>query len=119
MIDIDDFKLLNDRFGHAEGDRALRNLAVSITRSIRSIDAAGRYGGEEFLVVLPETDLDGAAVVAERIRSAIESSGKLLVSIGVAELEPANGSISALIVAADAALYAAKRGGKNRVELAL
>jgi diguanylate cyclase (GGDEF)-like protein len=115
VIDIDDFKAVNDRYGHAEGDRALRYLGVAVKQSIRSIDAAGRFGGEEFLVLLPETDLDGALVVAERIRSTVSGSGMFTVSIGAAELDRTNGSAGQLFAEADAALYDAKRNGKNRV----
>ncbi|MEZ4665631.1 MAG: GGDEF domain-containing protein [Thermomicrobiales bacterium] len=121
MIDIDDFKQVNDRFGHGTGDESLRATARAIESSVRSIDIAARYGGEEFAVILPETTADGAVVVAERIRRANESSTvpvETTVSIGGAELDPSDADGSRLIASADAALYVAKRSGKNRVELA-
>ncbi len=121
MIDIDDFKQVNDRFGHGTGDESLRATARAIESSVRSIDIAARYGGEEFAVILPETSADGAVVVAERIRRANESSTvpvETTVSIGGAEVDPSDADGSRLIAAADAALYVAKRSGKNRVELA-
>ncbi len=68
MVDIDNFKLVNDRFGHTAGDEALKALAAIIDRSIRTIDIVARFGGEEFVVILPETPIEGAAVVAERVR---------------------------------------------------
>ncbi len=121
MIDIDDFKLINDRFGHSVGDAALQSVANAIEESIRSIDIAARYGGEEFVVILPETPLHGAAIVAERIRAATAeytSPYRLTVSIGVAELAKSDETPDAFLVRADAALYRAKSFGKNRVALA-
>ncbi len=114
MIDLDDFKMVNDRFGHPAGDRVLREAARAIAGAIRSIDIAGRYGGEEFLVLLPETSLSGAEVVAERIRASIEDSGWVTASIGIAELDR-HMSEAELISRADALLYDAKHSGKNRV----
>ena len=121
MIDIDDFKRVNDRLGHTAGDQALQAVSAVIERSIRTIDIAARYGGEEFVVILPETPLDSAAIVAERIRGgAAENAGSIpvTVSIGVAELDNTDAAPGALLDRADAALYGAKRSGKNRVELA-
>jgi diguanylate cyclase (GGDEF)-like protein len=117
LIDLDDFKSINDRFGHATGDEALRKTANAIQGSIRSIDLAGRYGGEEFLVILPETASPGAEIVAERIRRWVEQSGEMTVSIGLASLESEMSGPAALIQAADTALYEAKRAGKNRIVL--
>lgn len=116
VLDIDDFKQVNDRFGHAEGDVVLRQVADSIKRSIRSIDVAGRFGGEEFLVLLPETELSGASVVAERIRSAIEGTATVTVSIGLSELGGEFSNSITFLERADRALYRAKRAGKNRIE---
>jgi diguanylate cyclase (GGDEF)-like protein len=129
MIDIDDFKQVNDRYGHQRGDEVLAHVADVLRRLSRDIDAPARYGGEELAVILPETDLDGAVLLAERMRDAIESlqvpaargSGQLQVtaSFGVAAA-PDNGVLGeALVAAADEALYRAKRAGKNRVEVAL
>jgi len=120
MIDIDDFKLVNDRLGHAAGDQTLQAVSSTIERSIRTIDIAARYGGDEFVVILPETHLDGAAIVAERIRVATtenESPLPVTVSVGAAELLVPESSPAPLLDRADTALYRAKRSGKNRVEL--
>ena len=121
MIDIDDFKQVNDRFGHAAGDGTLQSLAMLIDQSIRSIDIGARYGGEEFVVLLPETRLDGATVVADRICLGMTERSSpipITVSIGVAELNALDPSPLALLQHADEALYRAKWQGKNRVELA-
>jgi diguanylate cyclase (GGDEF)-like protein len=117
MIDLDDFKSINDRYGHAVGDDILRSTAIAIDNSVRSIDIAGRYGGEEFLVVLPETDASGAEVVAERIRASVERLGAT-VSIGLSPIRAEDSSASILVGRADEALYEAKRTGKNRIALA-
>lgn len=119
MIDIDDFKNVNDRLGHRAGDQALRETADAIRSSIRSIDLAARYGGEEFLVVLPETGAHGAAVVAERIRRSTQNGTfGSTVSIGVSAWSPADSDSAAWIERADGALLRAKRQGKNRVVVA-
>ncbi len=125
MMDIDDFKLFNDTYGHPRGDRVLRSVSDTITRSLRDIDFAARYGGEEFVVVLPETDVDGARAVAERIRAEVEKlsfetigvdpSVRKTVSVGVATFPAHARGGAPLIVAADQAMYAAKRSGKNAV----
>jgi two-component system chemotaxis response regulator CheY len=127
MLDIDHFKLVNDRHGHLIGDEALRLLAHLLTENLRPYDWAGRWGGEEFLVLLPETDLVQAAVVAERIRAGVEESqlplpdGSTLqvqVSVGVASTSIATEGIPTLNVLlwqTDEALYRAKRAGRNRV----
>ena len=128
MIDIDDFKLFNDTYGHPRGDRVLRSVSDAITSTLRDIDFAARYGGKEFVVVLPETDVAGAASVAERIRSEVEKLSfasigvdpavRKTISVGVATF-PAHAHAGApLIVAADQAMYAAKRNGKNTVMVA-
>jgi diguanylate cyclase (GGDEF)-like protein len=125
LADIDDFKRINDQFGHHVGDEALRRFAGLLTAELREIDVAGRLGGEEFAVLLPETDLEGALVAAERIRRAVEESELALseavrirftASLGVASYEgdPAD----RLLRRADAALYQAKADGKNRVSAA-
>jgi diguanylate cyclase (GGDEF)-like protein len=123
MIDIDHFKQLNDTLGHAAGDHALVCVAHCIGLTVRSGDLAYRYGGEEFCVLLPETDLPTATTVAERIRSAVEDldiegserlpNGRVTVSIGVALDTPEPG-----MNAADRALYAAKNSGRNRIKTA-
>lgn len=125
IIDVDNFKRLNDEYGHSVGDRVLRVVAQTMRRSIRDCDTIARYGGEEFIVVLPETDRAAAAEVAERIRMAVagiewnrEDLGNIpqvTISIGVAEFPLHGYSHYHLTNAADKALYVAKRSGKNRV----
>jgi len=121
MLDIDNFKTVNDEHGHQEGDRVLQKTATTMQKRLRETDSCGRWGGEEFIAILPNTTLDEAALVAEAIRQAIEHEvyasqpGKpITASIGVAEFETHTGS-SDLIRAADRALYRAKRSGKNLV----
>ena len=125
FCDIDHFKNFNDQFGHQIGDQVLRLVAGVIKRSLRDDDIAGRYGGEEFGIILPGTKLDVAKSVAGRIREAViardvreknsgESFGRITISIGVAQLRPGEASTS-LMQRADACLYAAKRAGRNRV----
>ena len=127
MLDVDHFKLVNDRFGHASGDRALRLIADCLRINTRVFDSVARYGGEEFVVVMPGTAMEEATAAAERLRSAIEviefvaldgTSVPLTASIGVACTPTASGSPEMLLQAADAALYDAKRNGRNRVEVA-
>jgi diguanylate cyclase (GGDEF)-like protein len=114
LVDIDDFKRINDTHGHRHGDAVLQLVADTLTNVCRATDEPARYGGDELAVLLAETDLDGAATMAEHIRSALAGTG-VTVSIGVAALEPGSGDADALIEAADIGLYAAKRTGKNRV----
>jgi two-component system cell cycle response regulator len=127
MLDVDHFKSVNDRFGHASGDRALRLIADSLRLNTRVFDSVARYGGEEFVVVMPGTGPAEAAVAAERLRSAVEEIEfhtvdairiPLSVSVGVACTPSATGSPELLLQAADTALYDAKRNGRNRVEMA-
>ena len=122
MLDIDHFKLVNDTYGHAVGDAVLRDLSRVIAAGLRAYDAYGRFGGEEFVVVLPDTALEDAQHVAERIRAAVEASCPLdcarthyTVSIGVAWGLPAEAGLDALLLAADQAMYEAKAKGRNRV----
>ncbi len=121
MIDVDRFKLTNDRFGHASGDRVLRIVAAELTTAIRRpADLVARVGGDEFAVLLPETEAGGAERVAESARRCIEAggfpeAGAVTVTIGIATFAAtAVGSPSDLIAAADRALYAAKEAGRNR-----
>lgn len=127
MVDVDHFKSVNDRFGHASGDRALRLIADSLRINTRVFDSVARYGGEEFVVVMPGTAVEEATAAAERLRSAIEvvefialdgTRVALTASIGVACTPSASGSPELLLQTADAALYDAKRNGRNRVEVA-
>jgi diguanylate cyclase (GGDEF)-like protein len=125
VADLDWFKDVNDRYGHPAGDSLLREFAGLLQESLRDVDLAGRWGGEEFLLVLPGTDLAGGARVAERIRAALASRMVLVdgtpipvtASFGVASVPPAQ-TAAELFAAADAALYEAKRTGKNRVQTA-
>lgn len=123
MIDIDLFKHFNDQYGHLVGDVVLRQTAETIKKSVREIDLVGRYGGEEFGVLLIETDESGAFFVAERIRRAVaervftayDESLKVAVSIGCATLSSSINEMDLLVDAADSALYQAKRQGRNKV----
>ena len=127
MIDIDHFKHINDQFGHSEGDRALFIVAATLKATCRQNDVAGRYGGEEFSVALPDTDVAGSRVAAENFRAAIAAIGELRfslrASIGIVTFVPEQNMpqlampelYAALIRNADAALYAAKNGGRNQV----
>ncbi|WP_165360967.1 GGDEF domain-containing protein [Candidatus Chloroploca sp. Khr17] len=124
MIDIDHFKTVNDRYGHTVGDQVLRGCADLMRGSIRATDYLGRYGGEEFLCVLPTTNESSAADLAERLRSHIEGTSfvaaetvtfSVTISIGVAELDARRDTPELLIAHADNALYRAKADGRNRL----
>ena len=123
MIDIDHFKVINDRHGHPVGDAAIRAIARVLRGALRLHDVPGRYGGEEFGVVLPGTGVEGAMMLAERIRARIESSVlepdkgvRATASLGVAEFEVHDADHVDWIARADRALYAAKEAGRNRTE---
>ena len=125
MLDIDHFKRVNDRYGHLTGDEVLEKIATLIRQNIRDTDVAGRYGGEEFIIILPQADLSSARVLAERIRSIIESAEMkdsagnvfaITVSQGLSGWERGEDAHS-LISRADEALYKAKANGRNRVEI--
>ncbi|WP_173087016.1 sensor domain-containing diguanylate cyclase [Fundidesulfovibrio magnetotacticus] len=119
MLDVDHFKSVNDRHGHQTGDMVLRAVASRLLQEARTTDVIGRYGGEEFLMVMPETSLESAVVVAERVRAAIGNmlldalGGAVTVSIGVARHE--GEAILDLVAKVDAKLYEAKAAGRNRV----
>jgi diguanylate cyclase (GGDEF)-like protein len=123
LCDLDRFKELNDTLGHGAGDRALVSTAGALRAALREVDLLGRWGGEEFLVVLPACDLVGAREAGERLRRAVEEmdlrntvTGRLLtVSIGVAALTEGVESATDLVRRADQALYKAKDGGRNKV----
>jgi diguanylate cyclase (GGDEF)-like protein len=127
MLDADHFKNVNDRFGHHGGDKVLRALVFSIRATLRDSDLIGRIGGEEFVVLSPGADLANATLLAERVRATVENtpliidgqSFTLTVSVGVAVATPNDRDGAALLHRADAALYAAKRAGRNRVEAAV
>ncbi len=124
ILDIDFFKLVNDSYGHDVGDEVLREFADRISANIRGIDLACRYGGEEFVVVMPDTDVQFAYAIAERLRKSVEATPfpvsrepkrlSITISIGIAALEPGD-SAETLLRRADQALYRAKRDGRNRV----
>jgi diguanylate cyclase (GGDEF)-like protein len=124
MIDLDHFKRVNDRFGHPGGDEVLRCVTERVASNLRPYDALGRYGGEEFLVILPACDSQQSAATAERIRSAIASypvraartPTRITASFGVTVLDPTADTDQLQIIArADSALYEAKQNGRNRV----
>ncbi len=120
MFDIDHFKGINDQFGHDTGDEVLKGLAELIGSQIRKQDLFARWGGEEFLILMPETDLAGAMIAAEKLRALVEKSTvckrrQVTVSIGVAEKGSLEENTDQLIIRADAALYKAKHEGRNRV----
>ena len=124
MLDLDDFKSVNDSFGHQQGDAVLKAVARALRENCRDADAPVRYGGDELAVILPHTPLEGASVIAERVRSAIErleiprldGEGSLRVTASIGVSAATGGDKDELITEADQALYSAKRGGKNRTE---
>jgi diguanylate cyclase len=124
LLDIDHFKSINDTLGHAAGDAVLQELPNVAGQGLRGVDVFGRFGGEEFLMVLPGTQVEGARLVAERVRAAIEAAQfpgvpagrRVTVTVGVAERAPGE-DIRTLLKRADRALYAGKGAGRNRVEV--
>jgi diguanylate cyclase (GGDEF)-like protein len=126
MMDLDHFKKVNDTYGHSAGDDVLREVAQRLRQSVRSTDTLARMGGEEFLLLLPMNDIDGALVHAGRIRKRIAASpiatgsGSIAVtlSLGVAEVFTKDNAAEVVVMRADAALYRAKAAGRNRVEMA-
>lgn len=124
-LDIDYFKQINDQHGHAVGDEVLKSLCVASQHLLREEDVFARIGGEEFAILLPDTNMDRAAVLAERLRHAIADTRFTLsfgefsctVSIGVATLNPADAGIEDCLLRADQAMYRAKKHGRNRVEI--
>jgi two-component system cell cycle response regulator len=126
LVDLDEFKRLNDAHGHPAGDAVLRGVAERMLRTLRATDTAGRWGGDELIVVMPHNEPQGAVVAAERWRQAVAAAPFPLpdgsqvgatLSIGVAALAPEHAAAADLVAAADRALYAAKRRGRNRVEV--
>jgi two-component system cell cycle response regulator len=125
ILDIDYFKSINDNYGHDAGDDVLREFAVRVRKSIRGIDLACRYGGEEFVIVMPETDLHVAGMVAERLRRSIAGEPfavhkgtkriEVTISIGLTTLEQKGEAVADVLKRADTALYRAKHDGRNRV----
>jgi diguanylate cyclase (GGDEF)-like protein len=123
LLDLDHFKQINDVFGHDKGDEVLASVGATLTAGLRASDFAGRYGGEEFLVLLPETGTEGALAVVEHLRLAISAitiktvDRRVTASFGIAVLPDHANDASSLLRQADRALYAAKAGGRNRVEV--
>ncbi|MGQ8975369.1 diguanylate cyclase [Acinetobacter schindleri] len=126
MFDVDHFKQINDSYGHDVGDRVLQLIADTARKEMRHSDVLARFGGEEFIILLSDTQLQDALVIAERIRNSIQQQYlyarpelvlKFTVSIGIAELESHTQDLDDLIKKADVALYAAKKSGRNRIEV--
>jgi diguanylate cyclase (GGDEF)-like protein len=126
MLDIDNFKAINDRHGHLAGDAVLERVASVLAQSIRNIDYAARFGGEEFVIVLVETEAEAACGIAERIRALVEStrygvdadSISVTISVGVTDSRRDDDSPEAMLARADRALYRAKHAGRNKVQRA-
>jgi diguanylate cyclase (GGDEF)-like protein len=125
MLDVDNLKSYNDRHGHLRGSEVLKLVAQSLVREARAIDLVAKYGGDEFVIILPQTARDGACVLAERVKVAVEArafplvdAGAITVSVGVATFPESGSTAGELLEAADIALYAAKQAGKNQVSTA-
>ncbi|MEQ1756835.1 MAG: GGDEF domain-containing protein [Vicinamibacterales bacterium] len=126
MFDIDEFKKINDRYGHLCGDAVLASVGQRMSAVLRSSDVKCRYGGDEFLVLLPDTPVTGAHRVAENLRRELEERPVkwhddaivVTASFGIAEMRDAEVEVEGLVARADAALYRAKQGGRNRIEVA-
>lgn len=125
MFDIDHFKKVNDTYGHPAGDKVIQAVADVVREQMRDTDYAGRYGGEEFVILLPDIDSAGAQVFAERLRLRIEAlvvsheeqQIRFTVSLGVADLSLPMDEYKQLIERADQALYASKKGGRNQTNV--
>ncbi len=125
MLDLDHFKRLNDTYGHAAGDKALQRFTTLCCNALRNVDIFGRWGGEEFVALLPETDVEGACVIAERLRKIVadnvlhynEHKINFTVSIGIAQYKDAEVSIDVPLGRADSAIYDAKKAGRNRISV--
>lgn len=125
MLDIDHFKNVNDTYGHMVGDEVIRHISALIRKHVRETDVSGRYGGEEFAILLSDTPLKSAYVFAERLRREVEAAVvkhndielKYTISLGVAEIEPSIKNYEAWVECADASLYNSKENGRNKVSL--
>ncbi len=125
MLDLDHFKRLNDTYGHGAGDKALQRFTMICTNALRNVDVFGRWGGEEFVALLPETDIQGAVVIAERLRRLTadnlltynDHKINFTVSIGIAEFKDGETSIDGVLGRADNAVYDAKKAGRDRISV--
>jgi len=125
LLDIDHFKQFNDQFGHLTGDQVLQIVAKRCHENLRQVDLISRYGGEEFVILLPETNLDNARRVAEKLRSAVGNSRleteqgefPITISLGVAEIDPTCPNLDMLLDRADQAMYISKRSGRNQTSV--
>jgi diguanylate cyclase (GGDEF)-like protein len=120
MIDLDNFKLVNDNYGHQTGDEVLIQVAKILTENCRSTDTVGRYGGEEFIIIMPDTNSGDAALLMQRVQRCIEATSfkediHITLSCGISELHGEN--VHGILKASDVMLYEAKKNGKNRVEV--
>lgn len=123
MIDLDHFKVINDQFGHLAGDEVLRRTATILSNGVREADTAGRYGGEEFMLILPQTNLEGAVKLAERLRQNVAEEKitfnnvtiRVTISLGIAQARDDIASHEELLQEADVCLYESKKQGRNRV----
>lgn len=120
MLDVDHFKRINDAYGHVEGDRVLKEVASLVKANLRKTDCVARWGGEEFVIIAIESDLETALIMAEKVRQVVEAHtfrtvGQVTVSLGVTQFKE-NDTTDSLISRADQALYRAKENGRNRVE---
>lgn len=125
MMDLDQFKRLNDTYGHAAGDKVLQRFTTLCTNTLRNVDIFGRWGGEEFVALLPETDIEGAAVIGERLRKLVAESVltyhdhkiNFTVSVGIAQYKDGETSLDGPLGRADSAIYDAKKAGRNRISV--
>jgi diguanylate cyclase (GGDEF)-like protein/PAS domain S-box-containing protein len=125
MMDLDQFKRLNDTYGHAAGDKVLQRFTTLCTNTLRNVDFFGRWGGEEFVALLPETDIEGAAVIGERLRKLVAESVltyhdhkiNFTVSLGIAQYKDGETTLDGPLGRADSAIYDAKKAGRNRISV--
>jgi diguanylate cyclase (GGDEF)-like protein len=125
MLDLDHFKKLNDTYGHAAGDKALQRFTTLCCNALRTVDIFGRWGGEEFVALLPETDAEGAAIIAERLRKIVaqsilvfnEQKIQFTTSIGIAQYRSGELTVEGPLSRADSAVYDAKKAGRNQISV--